>query len=373
MYNIVRYKSLLSDMSEFTIEPINDKIKHTLSYALELCLTHNKSDFEKIILAKSDDIQSLSDKVEKLRTAHNKYRDDFIFNYTKNEFGDTSTKSKKYSYVYVVKNSVNDKVYVGAHTTDNINDGYLGSSRPFLKEIDELGKDKFSRTIIQFFNNHEDAKDYERNLLELLFRDNSHRLYNRNILGTGGNYGEEVNKKISESHKKNWELNGEELTKKIHTEEANLKRGESISQWIQDNPEAHKERMDKINKNPEKIAKSAEKHRGMKREESSKAKMSETRRKKLENATPEEMANLTGLGKKMVTNILTYENKRVDGDYVLQENEVFGVKKDPKIPFKKASVVTNIITWQEKKVDAGYVMSENERKGNKKIVRSMLK
>lgn len=197
MYNIVRYKSLLSDMSEFTIEPINDKIKHTLSYSLELCLTHNKSDFEKIILAKSDDLQDLSSKVEKLRTAHNKYRDDFNFYYKKNEFGDKATQSKKYSYVYVVKNSVNDKIYVGSHTTDNINDGYLGSSRSFLKEIDNLGKDKFNGTIIQFFAHHEDAKDYERNLLELLFRDNSHRLYNRNILGTGGNYGEELTKKDS--------------------------------------------------------------------------------------------------------------------------------------------------------------------------------
>lgn len=280
------------------------------------------------------------------------------------------TVSKKYSFVYVTTNKINGFTYVGSHTTDNIDDGYLGSGKLLLEAIEEFGKDNFSREIISHFTSHEKAKEIENTLLAKVDLSKS---YNRSSRSVGGNYGEEVNKKISESHKKNWELNGEELTKKIHTEEANLKRGESISQWIKDNPEAHKERMDKINKNPEKIAKSAEKHRGMKREESSKNKMSETRRKKLENATPEELANLTGLGKKMVTNILTYENKRVDGDYVLQENEVFGVKKNPVAPFKKAGVVTNIITWEEKKVDVGYVMSENERKGNKKIVRSMLK
>lgn len=89
--------------------------------------------------------------------------------------------------------------------------------------------------------------------------------------------------------------------------------------------------------------------------------------------TPEELANMTGLGKKMVTNMITYENKRVDGDYVLQENEVFGVKKDPRMPFKKASIVTNIVTLEENKVEAGYVMSADERKGNRKQVKAILK
>lgn len=43
------------------------------------------------------------------------------------------------------------------------------------------------------------------------------------------------------------------------------KIGKSQSKWIKDNPEKHAARMEKINKNPEKIRKMAEKHRGMKR------------------------------------------------------------------------------------------------------------
>ena len=49
------------------------------------------------------------------------------------------------------------------------------------------------------------------------------------------------------------------------TAESNIKRGTSIKEWIENNPDEHIERMNKINKNPEKIAKTAEKHRGMKR------------------------------------------------------------------------------------------------------------
>lgn len=56
--------------------------------------------------------------------------------------------------------------------------------------------------------------------------------------------------------------------------ESNIKRGKSISKWIKENPDAHKERMDKINKNPEKIRKMAETHRGMKRSAEARANMS---------------------------------------------------------------------------------------------------
>jgi hypothetical protein len=60
------------------------------------------------------------------------------------------------------------------------------------------------------------------------------------------------------------------------TEESNLKRGEAISKWISENPEKHSLRMEKINKNPEKIKKSADKHRGMKRSEETKKNISES-------------------------------------------------------------------------------------------------
>lgn len=62
------------------------------------------------------------------------------------------------------------------------------------------------------------------------------------------------------------------------TPESNEKRSRSIKRWIEENPEAHTNRMEKINKNPDKIRKTAEKHRGMKRSEESRKRMSESSR-----------------------------------------------------------------------------------------------
>ena len=47
-------------------------------------------------------------------------------------------------------------------------------------------------------------------------------------------------------------------------------------EWIENNPDLHSERMNKINKNPEKIRKSAEKHRGMKRSEETRKNISQS-------------------------------------------------------------------------------------------------
>jgi hypothetical protein len=58
------------------------------------------------------------------------------------------------------------------------------------------------------------------------------------------------------------------------TKESNEKRSVSIRNWIENNPEKHLERMEKINQNPEKIKKTAEKHRGMKRTEETKKNIS---------------------------------------------------------------------------------------------------
>ena len=60
------------------------------------------------------------------------------------------------------------------------------------------------------------------------------------------------------------------------SKESNEKRGKSIKSWIEKNPEKHQERMIKINKNSEKIKKTAEKHRGMKRSNETRKNISES-------------------------------------------------------------------------------------------------
>jgi hypothetical protein len=88
------------------------------------------------------------------------------------------------------------------------------------------------------------------------------------------------------------------------TKESNEKRGKSIKSWIKKNPEEHDIRMNKINKNPEKIRKTAEKHRGMKR--------SERTRKNISQSLKGKPAN--NKGKILIHNEITGEKRYVQKD-----------------------------------------------------------
>ncbi len=65
---------------------------------------------------------------------------------------------EKIHYVYITTNLINGKQYVGDHSTDNLNDRYLGSGRPYLQEaLKEYGRKNFKREILEFFSTRKEA------------------------------------------------------------------------------------------------------------------------------------------------------------------------------------------------------------------------
>jgi len=58
----------------------------------------------------------------------------------------------KYYYIYLVKNLLNNKIYVGFHASNKEYDQYLGSGTLIKKAIKLYGKNNFVKGIIEYVN-----------------------------------------------------------------------------------------------------------------------------------------------------------------------------------------------------------------------------
>ena len=73
---------------------------------------------------------------------------------------------KKYHYVYEIVNSVNGKLYYGVHSTDDLDDGYLGSGSVIGHAKRKYGKENFAIEILAFYDDRTQAGKAETRLLQ---------------------------------------------------------------------------------------------------------------------------------------------------------------------------------------------------------------
>ncbi len=81
----------------------------------------------------------------------------------------TGSASKKYHFVYKTTCLVNGFIYIGVRSTNEIEDGYLGSGQTFVKAKKLYGKHNFKREILEFFNSRDEAEDREEELVDREF------------------------------------------------------------------------------------------------------------------------------------------------------------------------------------------------------------
>lgn len=63
--------------------------------------------------------------------------------------------------LYKTTNSINGRFYIGIHSSDNLNDGYLGSGKRIRTEITKYGKENFVREILEFCSTRAELKQKE--------------------------------------------------------------------------------------------------------------------------------------------------------------------------------------------------------------------
>lgn len=94
-------------------------------------------------------------------------------------------KQHKYHYFYKIENAINGKVYYGIHSTDDLDDGYMGSGSRLKEAIKIYGKENFVKTVLKHFPTRDLASTYESEIVtEQLVHDKN--CYN---LKCGGDYG----------------------------------------------------------------------------------------------------------------------------------------------------------------------------------------
>jgi hypothetical protein len=73
--------------------------------------------------------------------------------------------NKKYHFTYKTTNLINGRYYLGMHSTNYIDDGYIGSGKRLWYEIRKYGKNNFKLEILNYFNSREELVQAEINLI----------------------------------------------------------------------------------------------------------------------------------------------------------------------------------------------------------------
>lgn len=109
---------------------------------------------------------------------------------------------KKYNYVYKITNTINGKIYIGKHSTDDLEDGYMGSGVRLHKAYKKYGLVNFKKEVIDYYNSEEELKQGEIFYIAKFNSTDPNVGYNLTYGGDGfGVFTDETLKKISESLK----------------------------------------------------------------------------------------------------------------------------------------------------------------------------
>ena len=74
-------------------------------------------------------------------------------------------KAKKYHFTYKTTNLINKRYYLGMHSTNRLDDGYVGSGKRLWYELRKYGRDNFTIEILKYYNSREELIKAEKKLI----------------------------------------------------------------------------------------------------------------------------------------------------------------------------------------------------------------
>lgn len=140
------------------------------------------------------------------------------------------TENRKYHIIYKTTCMVTGKWYIGMHSTDNLDDGYMGSGTVISRSIKKYGKENHKIEILEFVKSRSELQIREEQILTKELRQNP-LCMNIRSGGTGNApftaLTEETKAKMSVSLKRMWaELKASGFKRPKQTPEVIAKRAE---------------------------------------------------------------------------------------------------------------------------------------------------
>jgi len=156
-------------------------------------------------------------------------------------------KQKKYHYIYKSTNLKNGKYYIGMHSTDNLDDGYMGSGKNLKRSLKKYGKDNFKFEILEFLPDRKSLIEKEKQIVtEDLVKDTMSMNLKKG--GEGGFINDIHRKKFMDAAKKSVKIalkNGRETQKKLRKEN---------NEWVKSLKKNISQGLKKVNFNPNTFA-----------------------------------------------------------------------------------------------------------------------
>ena len=128
-----------------------------------------------------------------------------------------------YHLIYMIVNKINNKIYIGKHSTKNPYDDYMGSGKAINRSIKKYGLENFEKTILYCFESEDKAYLKESEIVDENFVKRSDT-YNMKCGGKGFKSCELKGKKFSKEH--NYKISIARIGTK-HTQETKNKISES--------------------------------------------------------------------------------------------------------------------------------------------------